>query len=208
MTVLLTNLGPILALAGVLITAFFTWKRELDKGRKDLLIQAYTSLLEAAAKNAGPRANSVFMKFGSGQVLSPDELKYFEDANNQFVSAHSHVLIHGSKGVITALSNFYDAQSEGPAGVEKTKQAYVALLSAMRHDSAAKDYESFGTHVDNIIGSGPDRRREKLFRQIAEAQARGELPGAPGSPTTPSGLTMSFSQPINMRLDSDPADRD
>jgi hypothetical protein len=188
MTIALAVLSPLLALAGVLIGAYFAKNRETDKYRKDRITAAYTALLEANAKNSGPRAAITFSKLGAKQRLTPDEQQYIEEAQTQFVSAHSHVLIHGSEQVIAALSRFYDAQGLAERMTPEGRDAYVALLGAMRNDSEAHNYGDFDEHVDNILVSGPERRRQAMIEHSAAEQERAPAPPAP------SGPSISYSQ--------------
>jgi hypothetical protein len=168
---MLAILGLLLPLVGLMIGAYFTRNREMEKARKDRISQAYATYLDAVARNAGPRSSRAMYKMVMGQELDKEEMATFEENNARFVNAHSNLVIYGSKEVIGALSSFYDsgADPRNPA----SRQAYIALVKAMRHDSDAEDYEAFGTHVDNILITGPQRRQEVMAKNPAVFQPPG-----------------------------------
>ena len=169
----LAILSGLLTFVGLFIGAYLARNRELEKYRKDRITQAYTSFLDAASRNSGLQASMLMSKVISGQQLDDEELAAFEDINARVVNAHSNVVIYGSKEVIGALSDFYNTGGD-PRRNPLALQAYIALIQAMRHDSDAEDYPAFGAHVDNILGSGPDRRRAMMAQMLAT-----QMPGAP-----------------------------
>ena len=172
----LAYFGPLLvALVGALVGHYFTRNRETEKFRKDRVTEAYASYLDAVARNAGPLSAKAVMKMAKDEELSNDELALFDANNARFVNAHANVVIYGSKEVIGALSNYYNTIGDfrDPA----SRDAYIALVHAMRHDSEAEDYSEFGAHVDNILISGPGRR-QAMFRSNAALFQPTQGPGS------------------------------
>ncbi|MGQ0659511.1 hypothetical protein [Sphingosinicella sp.] len=156
----LAILGPLLTFAGLFIGAYFARSREAAKYRQDRITEAYTAYIDAVAGASGPRVMQVMQKLTTGQALASDELAAMEAANARFVTAHSAVLIYGSKEVVSALSHFYD--TGGDPRKPASRDAYLALVRAMRRDSDAADYDAFDGHVDNILVTGPMKRQAAM----------------------------------------------
>lgn len=74
------------------------------------------------------------------------------------------MLVYGSPEVIRALSSFYDT----PDGTrdEEGREKFANLVRAMRKDGNIKDYENLARDVDNILLSGPERRREVIASDL------------------------------------------
>jgi hypothetical protein len=179
MTLTLALLSPVIGLLGGLIGAWLTRNRELDKARRDRITAAYAKLLDAASLGNGPRGIRLRQKMESGEAPDADEEKFQDELSAKFANAHANIAIYGSPEVIGALSAFYDSVPTGKA--DAIRDAYVALIRAMRRESDADNYEAFDAHVDNILVTGPDRR-------AAAAMGR-----AHPKPTVSYGL--SFSSP-------------
>ncbi len=178
MTLTLALLSPVIGLLGGLIGAWLTRNRELEKARRDRITAAYTKLLDASSLGAGPRGQKLAQKREKGEALDADEEKFADELHAKFANAHSNIAIYGSKEVIAALSTFYDSVPTGKA--DAIRNAYVALIRAMRKESDAEDYAAFDSHVDNILVTGPDRRDPSAGR-------------APVKPATSFGI--SYSRP-------------
>jgi hypothetical protein len=161
----LAILGPLLGFLGLLIGAWLARGREIAKFRKDRITEAYTSYIDAVAAGSGPVVMHLLQKMTSGQTLDKEEMAAFAETNARFVTAHSSLVIYGSKEVVERLSEFYDTGGNPatPAG----RDAFIDLIKAMRHDSDAEDYETFGVHVDNILVSGPQRRQAAMMKQAS-----------------------------------------
>ena len=160
--------GPVLALIGILAGAYFTRSREAAKFRKDRITEAYTAYIKIAADSSGPRSLAISHKQLTGQPLTAEEIAWPEEQQQRFANAHANLLLYGSKRVVTALSDFYDASAAGgPGGIA----GFVELITAMRADSDAASYGDFARHVDNVLGTGPDRRRLAMQQAFAAQQA-------------------------------------
>ena len=119
------------------------------------------------------------IKMARGQELDSAELAIFEENNMRFVNAHASVMIYGSKEVIAALSDYYN--TSGDPRDPTSRDAYIALVQAMRHDSDAEDYGAFGSHVDNILISGLQRRQQVIKNNAAAFEGYGRNTGVPPS---------------------------
>lgn len=184
----LANIGPLVTFIGLFIAAYFASKSEIRKFRKDRITQAYTNFLDALAQGAGPRSTMIMVKMARGEKLDDAEMAIYEQNNARHVNAHSNLVIHGSKEVIGALSDFYNTSGDFRDPV--SRDAYIALVHAMRHDSEAEDYAAFGSHVDNILITGPGRR-QAVIRSNPAFQ-----PGHAGS-QDPARSTPSGERPVD-----------
>lgn len=170
-TTAITLLGLLLPFAGLFIGAFFTRNQESAKYRKDRITEAYTAFVKIASDSSGPRSQEIARKQAFGEPLSEKEQAWPEEQHQRFVNAHSNILIYGSRRVVTALSNFYDASTV--VDPEHQTAAFVELITAMREDSAAESYPEFSRHVDNILGAGPERRRRQMMEAAQMQQGHG-----------------------------------
>ena len=149
-------LGPVLGLLGLYIGSRLARNRELERARQDRIIAAYAKWLDVSALASGPRGARVAQKRGAGEGLNAEEEKFADEIHAGFSNAHANIAIYGSKEVIAALSHFYDLAPRGLTA--EGRDAYVALIKAMRAESEAEDYAAFDSHVDNILVTGPERR--------------------------------------------------
>jgi len=154
------------------VGAYFTQNREMKKYRKDRITEAYTKLINVSSDSSNPRSQSIMRKQVAGMPLTSDEINWVEEQNQRWNNVHSNLLIYGSRNVIAALSQFYDCMLLPP---QNQAVAYAALIEAMRADSDAESYPEFARHVDNILMSGPERRRMAVQQAAA-------IPGGPAAP--------------------------
>lgn len=153
-------LGPILALLGVLLGAYFTRSRENEKARRDKRSQVYAKYLEVSSASSTPTMMIVQGKLATGQPLTESEMAAFQENRVSFINAHANIVVYGSRSVITALSGFYDVAAAAKGDIQNPEMnaALIRLITAMRADSDAEDYPEFGAHVDNIIGAKANAR--------------------------------------------------
>jgi hypothetical protein len=163
-------IGPILALLGVLLGAYFTRNRENEKARRDRRSQVYAKYLDVISTASSPKIMVAHQKQMTGIELNSDDIAALDKNIIDFANAHSNIVVYGAPDVVTALSHFYDIAS-GAAGLTdpRVNTALIDLIKAMRRDSEAQDYPAFGSHVDNIIGAKAENRKAKALGQNQSA---------------------------------------
>jgi ABC-type transport system involved in cytochrome bd biosynthesis fused ATPase/permease subunit len=159
-------IGPVLALLGVLLGAYFTRNRENEKARRDRRSQVYTKYLDVISTASSPKMVVAHQKQMTGMELNSDDIAALDKNTVDFANAHSNIVVYGAPEVVTALSHFYDVAS-GAGGLTDpaVNTALIDLIKAMRRDSEAEDYPTFGTHVDNIIGAKAEQRKAAILGQ-------------------------------------------
>lgn len=190
LSLVLSIVGPLIPIAGLFVTAYLAWRRELNKIRKDKIAAAYTAYIDAVARASTARMQIATQKFALKQLsdaghveltdefsLTDAEMLMVEEATARFINAHSTLVIYAPEDVINALSHFYD--HGGDLSTEAGKKAFIALIKAMRDESEADSYEAFSTHVDNILVSGQANRALALARKLVADAPAGAAEPAP-----------------------------
>ena len=147
---------------------FLARSREREKDRQDKRLQVYAEILSVMALVERTEFTGLSERLLQGETLQGEEGMFVNNVIERFNEAHLNLMVYGSKDVIRAVSDHFE--TDAAPLTEESKAGYTHILTAMREDGFQKLYPELANDIDNILISGPVRRRAEKLHKFAEAK--------------------------------------